>query len=188
VKNVLGTEELKQKIDRKHVLIDACVLISATKSGHGDSYLELLEFLRDCHCVLVTSKLSYYEYLRFAKSKKIRDLMDEALRDFGIQMILPVTHDIMNEAEQLLLLYTFQHHQFSTKISLIDGVNGAFVANKKDMILVTEDLQDYPSSIFDCFYMWPVELPTERSLGAVGFFEFNESKFAGEVAKYLATN
>lgn len=74
-------------------MLDTCVLINATdeKNGMAQHYLELFRFMKEADCVLVTSSVSNFEYLRGAKTCKERQRLEAAEKNLGVEFPMPDT-------------------------------------------------------------------------------------------------
>lgn len=179
-------EALVRLLAGKHVLVDSCILICASNKETAKTYVPFLSFFKDANASLVVSEPVYLEFVRGASSLKQKKILDELLKQIGVISILPTTPNIWKFTLDLSLLYSFQRKNWSKQVSIVDCVNAAWLRQQRDLYLITEDVQDYPSTIFDIVHIWPLELPeNDRSHGMIYIMKFNKTKFESEIQRLM---
>jgi len=178
---VIGKAELIGQLKLRTILVDTCILIGATdtkeKKEIASCYTEFFRLALEAKAVLIISDLTYFEFVRGAKTAQEVKTLNEALDQLGITFILPTLPADINRAIDLGHVYSFHRVAYAKKISFVDCINAAQAVLKGDMLIATEDIKDFPTVIFDCIYVLPIEIPHENSPLLVGFIKANKTKY-----------
>jgi len=186
MKAMLGGDELIKLIKNKHVFIDTCILINYSKTEYGqEEYSKFFTWLKGLDAVFVISDACYFEFCRASRNREEFESRKKFITGL-VDAQLPVTNKIMTIATAIGTLYAQERPNYSKSVSLQDCINASFLIGKKDILLISNDLQDYPVSLFDCHYLYPIEVRTQgkTEIHAVGFFELNVEKLKNEIKKF----
>lgn len=164
--------------DNKFALLDTNTLKAfLDTSKNAERFKPVIDFLRD-HDVhpFVISKVTSFEFVGYSTNKKAYDELNGWLeKQFDTSYVDPKDYDL---ATKISSMYKCKNPSINPKqISFIDCMYAAqLVRFKGNAFVVTTDLNDYPSFLFDM----PKHFAIEESTGTttfVGFKTFNEKKF-----------
>ena len=168
---------------KKPALLDTNILSAMAKQGRAERYRPVFDFLLENGCELFISDATRFEFLGYNSSKAEYDSLSDWLSDFVCQ---PITSDEVRNAGLLSCMYKNHSPAISPKqISFVDCINGALLAMrfKHRAFIVTTDLSDYPSFLFDMAH----HIPIDDGNGAthfVGFKIYNEEKLSSLEAAF----
>ncbi len=142
----------------KAALLDNNV-IKAFLDGSKDAnrFKEVVNFLRDNEAHLyIVKRITEFEFVGFANNKVAYDQLQKWINNFDG---LPPQAEDFDIATKLSAMYKCKNPNISPKqISFVDCLYAAHLLRVKDRaFIVTTDLNDYPSFLFDTSKYFPIE-------------------------------
>ncbi len=170
---VLTIEEMKKKIEHKHVLLDANVLIEAYQSP--DKFTDLIEFLIASHCQPVIISLVQFEISRNIFQPELIEAHKAYLAVWNfITLPLKEESDLLRDALKIARYYAARK---INNVSLADCFIASFLKKyKTNLYLITRNHKDFPAPLFVRDLVWTVDMP--RDVVTFGFYRFDESQLA----------
>lgn len=159
-------EEFLSAIKNKHVILDTNVFIDAF--SHLKEFANFFNQLKseEQQTTLVTTEHVLIEFLKGSSTEtrlsEKKDFLEKA-----IDAYLPYTPDLLKYIFELLKIYKID----SKDISLTDlYLGGLLVKYRKNIFLLTKDLTDFPTYIFNrATYVTLLEAKTIRNYGVYNF-------------------
>jgi len=169
----MSAEEFKTAITGKFVVADTNILI---KAFENPSYFKgFFEFLIDCNCDIANSELVNFEFTRNDYLPEIIKLKEEFLAKINATFTIPYTNGILKEALEIAKVYSHQGIQ-KGQISLVDCCIAALLKQyDKKLFLVTLNHLDFPISLFDREYIFPIN--AGDNVMSLAFYRFNNEKW-----------
>ncbi len=168
---VLTIEEMKKKIEYKHVLLDANALIEAHHSSV--KFTDLIQFLLDAHCQPVIMPFVEFEIFRNCFQPEFREALERYLAVWHC-FSLPLGDTGKLLQESLTIAQYCAARKLATP-SLTDCFIGALLKrHKNELYLLTRNHKDFPPPLFVRELTWSVDMP--RDVVTFGFYRFDESQ------------
>ena len=146
------------------------------KTKRAESFRPLFEFLRENNMVPFLTDATKFELLGFSTSKKSFDFFDGFISVFWTHAL---TRDDIELATKIACMYKVRSPEISPKqISFVDCLHAAYMRRfKRRAVLITADINDYPSFLFDLVRCMPID-EGNGTTSFVGFKATNEEKWA----------
>ncbi|OGL66267.1 hypothetical protein A2856_03525 [Candidatus Uhrbacteria bacterium RIFCSPHIGHO2_01_FULL_63_20] len=167
---IMNDKELRQKLLRKYVLLDACVLMEASKQP--DAFIELFRLLDETGCIPVLFPLVEFEFLRNAFLKEEKAKLRSFLETFSIETLSMNPPDkFMERTARIASWYASQR----LAPDLTDCAIATLLEQYADkLFLVTFNHQHFPKALFNRFHLMPTETKTGPMVA--GFYEFDTER------------
>lgn len=180
---MLLSDELKKKLENKHILLDTCVLgniLKAIKSG-SEAYNDLLSLFESESVVPVINQIINLEFLR--DSKDMTQLRDK--REFIGQICetsLLIDESILKHAVGLSNVYTTQTK--SKHVDLGDLLNtGCLIKYNSNLVLMTENHKDFPLKVHDRIGHLTIDMGHEQ-LYTYSFYQINLESYQESIFRF----
>lgn len=171
-----------QKFKGKHFLMDTNLLIAISKYSPLGFFRLFLKELEDFDIKSVIEEATLFEFRRgsrkpshLADKNKFLDLL---LGGEDNKMVLPssTSKEILENAQELAILYSHKNPNFSKQISFVDCLVAAqLMKYGSNLFLATLDNDDYPLFIFDRVQL--ITIDAEKEIMNIGIYSFNKSKY-----------
>ena len=162
--------------ERKHALLDTNILSQMTRqSKKSESFRPVFEFLKENNCQMFVTDATRFEFAGFSTNNKDFCRVLEWIEQFPSLLI---TKEDIETATLLSAMYKCKNPNINPKqISFVDCLHASqLIKYKERAFIVTSDVNDYPSFLFDMPHHQPIEMDSgETSL--VSFKTYNEEKY-----------
>lgn len=170
-------EETEFNFEGKHALLDTNILRALLDADKKSArFKEVFNFLQSNNTFpYIISRITDFEFTAYSTNKKAFELSREWISNFDG---LPANPCDFEMAAQLSSMYKCKSPSISPKqISFVDCLYAAqLVRVKERAFIVTTDLNDYPSFLFDMPKHFAIE-EVNGTTSFVGLKVLNESKY-----------
>lgn len=169
----------------KFALLDVNILSQVARVAQGrgaDIFRPVFEFLQMRETDIFLIDALYFELTAFISNKKDRDFLIRWVTQFPI---LPGSHEDSDLAARIASCYVNVDPQLNRKqISYADSLCAArIIQSKGSTFVVTTDIHDYPTSLFDVARVQVVDDGKKAIL--VGFITYNDSKLKSLESRFM---
>jgi hypothetical protein len=168
-----------QKFKGEHILLDTNLLITLVKDIGFGFFDDFLNELKNLNIKSVVEEATLFEFKRGSRKQSDVINKDNFLRLLlgKDPMVLSPSKEIMNNAEDLAILYSHKNPTLSKQISFIDCLVAAQLMKYKNnkLCLATIDNNDYPLFIFNRDKL--ITIDTGKEIINIGIYTFNEEKY-----------
>lgn len=165
-----------------HLLIDTNLLIKISRYSNTTFFDSFLDELEKLQIRSVIEESTLFEFTRGSRTKSQLNaknaFLEALLGGRHNKLILPGSNskEILNNAQELAVLYSHKNINLSKQISFTDCLVGAqLMKYKNGLCLATIDNNDYPLFIFNRNDL--VTIDTEKEIINIGIYTFNEGKY-----------
>lgn len=140
----------------KSCILDTNILSAMMKGQGSDRFRPVFEFLRTNDVIPFVIEATKFEFVGYSGNKKSYESLKEWLSPFLVDFIKAEDFAL---ATRLSAMYKCKNPSISPKqISFVDCLHAALLCRYKERaFLVTTDLNDYPSFLFDMAHCEPIE-------------------------------
>ncbi len=165
----------------KWALLDTNILIKGAeqaKDSEGSVFRHTLEYLKNRNATPYLTDITYFEFISFCRSKKEQDSLKSLINKFPI---IATKREDIEEAALVSSYYRKLDPELNKRqISYCDCINAAQITKFNGRVfLMTTDIYDYPTSLFDIEHVVPISGKKRAEL--VACITYNKQKF--DVAK-----
>lgn len=162
---------------RKYALLDTNILKEMSQNTkRSESFRPVFEFLKEKEIEPFILDATRFEFVGYSSNKKDFDILSSYIGTFWT---LSTTRDDIDLATKLSAMFKCKNASISPKqISLVDCLHATQILKYKSRaFVVTTDINDYPSFLFDTQKYFPIE-ENGGNTTFVAFKTFNEKKWA----------
>src|SRR6185503_8735059 len=146
------------------------------RTKRSESFRPVFDFLRENEIVPFVLDVTKFEFLGYSTNKREYETLEKFIGSFWTH---PLSKEDIELATRISAMYKCKNPSISPKqISFIDCVHAARMRKyAKKAVLITTDINDYPSFLFDM----PKCIPIEEDIGSTSFVAFktnNEEKWS----------
>ncbi len=168
---------------RKFALLDTNILVEiARRTNKSDDFKPVFEFLEENETQIFITDATKFEFLSFYNNKKDFDAYEKLLNPFTCVPLIPKDIEL---ATKLKAMYRCRDSNIDKKqISFIDCLQATqVIKHKTSSFIITTDVNDYPSFLFDLVHIIPIEKDSGQTVFVV-FKIFNEAKWKNLENRY----
>jgi len=170
----MDSEELVV-LENKWLLFDTSVLLRIAKRG-DDIESPLVKLREKYSCIFSVHDLIVQEFLSYTIRQEAYNARLNLVQQYPS---LPVSQKERELALHVSRIYAI--NKISSP-SVVDCITAAFCKKySKDVVLLTNDLKDFPTVLFDPIYIWPFDGSSQVDL--FGFYKFSPGKMEKEEKK-----
>jgi len=165
-------------LKNKHLLLDTNVLIYSLKFIAEGCFNEFFNNLSKFNVKSVIDEYVRFEFLRSSRTKANLETKKNFLNSLlgGKTWQLPVTKEILDNANELALIYSNKNPDLSKRTSITDCMIAAqLMKYKNEIFLATTDNNDYPLFIFDRIEI--ITIDTMKDIINIGIYQFNQYNY-----------
>lgn len=168
----------------KFSLLDTNILKEMIEeTRRSEQFRPAFEFLKEQETVPFVLDATAFEFAGYSANKKDYDRRLSLIREFGPSS--PVTSEDIEMATRLSAMYKCKSHSINpSQISYIDCLHAAqLVRFKERAFIVTTDVNDYPSFLFDTSKVIAIDEEAGRTI-FVAFKTYNQEKMTKLVSRF----
>jgi len=181
MKSLLTQEELFNRLNFTHILIDSCIWLEYYE--YTEAFEPLIKYLQAVHCNILTLPIIKFEVLRSQNLENYQRL-NTIIDDYALNFTGYKDKTITEEALNIARIYKKNSH---TSASFIDCYMISIILSlQKSPFILTENHKDFTSLLFDPIYIHPVPIQTKNGTLKIYtpcIYEFNKTKYSKELAK-----
>lgn len=166
----LMMKEFAEKIRNKYLLFDTGIIIRAFE--HFEVFEEFFGFLKQNNCTPVFFSLIEFEFIRGVNTQFNRKKREEFLEFLAMEQMEFKADEAKSDLIAIANAYSLRRH---SSASVVDCCIASFLKKySKNLFLITLNHKDFPTFLFDRFFIYPVD--TDKEVFPIGFYQFNEEK------------
>jgi hypothetical protein len=168
------TRTLTLDLSKETLLVDSTALIDAAKS---DEFLKLLQEISSGGCILVTIPSVVYEYTRTADTITEYNKRLDFISELGI-VVLNRLEETAEKHQVFAVAYNKSLNRKEKGPSYTDALlcTTVYAYKHKNMMLLTANHKDIPSSIFDRTEFITIDISGDLRVEAI--YKFSPTKFS----------
>lgn len=163
-------EQLRQVLERKAVLFDTDFLSDVVKNQ--EQFQEFLYLIADAHATPMITELVRGEFLGGVHDETLRDARDKFLKELKVDPLHlnPLDKHVDDAVD---VINDLCRHKERDRLGLIDAIHIALLKKyKTNLVLVTRNLRDFPTSILRRDTVFAVDLGGRQEVYAYGLYSW----------------
>lgn len=162
--NIIKNSDFLSVTRDRHILLDTTVFIDASSSPV--KFANIFNELKGNGCVLVTLECVLTEFIKGGSDEKKLAEKRQYVEDI-VDAFLPITREVTQNATKLAELYK----EDGKKVSVTDFFLGAVIMQYKKMLLMTCNITDFPTNIFNLETF--ITLVHRKAIETCGLYSFS---------------